>query len=261
MTVLGELGLSSYEEKVYRTLLVTGKISASKLSDRSEVPKGRIYDVLNGLESRKLVVTLPGEPTKYKSVDPEVVIGRLLTERTSELKQEWNRYQMKAAKARSALMPKLPTESSFWFRSLGNEQVVAEYQQHMETTELFYVIIGRPYENASWERIRTEIEAFFEGASESLSANIIVSEPLALKFPDSFPAMVDEQPVDIAIRTVPDVNLSFNVVDQAETTIEIPHPVVSDDRLGVVRVREQRVVEKFVQYFEHLWDGADPLLE
>lgn len=42
MTELGELGLSSYEEKAYRTLLVTGAVTAAELSDTSGVPKGRM---------------------------------------------------------------------------------------------------------------------------------------------------------------------------------------------------------------------------
>lgn len=55
MTELAELGLSSYEEKVYRTLLVTDVVTATELSDISGVPKGRIYDVLNSLTARKLI--------------------------------------------------------------------------------------------------------------------------------------------------------------------------------------------------------------
>nr|WP_240792435.1 helix-turn-helix domain-containing protein [Salarchaeum sp. JOR-1] len=71
MTDLGELGLSSYEGKVYRTLLVTGAATASDLSDASEVPKGRIYDVLNSLNAHQLIRTKATDPTRYVAESPE----------------------------------------------------------------------------------------------------------------------------------------------------------------------------------------------
>ncbi|WP_161782639.1 TrmB family transcriptional regulator, partial [Halococcus sediminicola] len=74
MTVLGELGLSSYEEKVYRTLLVTGSVTAAELSDTSGVPKGRIYDVVNGLEARNLIWRQSSDPNRYAAVQPESVV-------------------------------------------------------------------------------------------------------------------------------------------------------------------------------------------
>ena len=46
MASLRDLGLSEYEARVYRTLLDTGPTTAKELSRESEVPMGRIYDVL-----------------------------------------------------------------------------------------------------------------------------------------------------------------------------------------------------------------------
>ena len=112
MTELGELGLSSYEEKVYRTLLVTGAVTAAELSEASGVPKGRIYDVLNGLEARKLIRLQSTDPKQYVAVQPETVVDRLLAERADELRQEWDRYRERAETIRSHLLPTPPTESS-----------------------------------------------------------------------------------------------------------------------------------------------------
>ncbi len=88
MSELGMLGLSSYEEKVYRSLLVTGAATATELSEISAVPKGRIYDVLNGLEARRLIRMRSSDPNQYVAVQPETVVDRLLAERAYELKQE-----------------------------------------------------------------------------------------------------------------------------------------------------------------------------
>jgi sugar-specific transcriptional regulator TrmB len=46
------LGLTSYETKVYLSLLETGSMTASNISKKSSVPYSKIYEVLNSLEDK-----------------------------------------------------------------------------------------------------------------------------------------------------------------------------------------------------------------
>jgi len=66
MESLRDLGLSSYEDRAYRGLLGLGTGTAADVTAESDVPKGRIYDALGGLESRGLVrVQSDREPKRY----------------------------------------------------------------------------------------------------------------------------------------------------------------------------------------------------
>jgi len=65
-----ELGLTQNESKAYTILLKTESISASELSKESKVPYGRIYTVLESLESKGLVVVIDGPSKKYSASDP-----------------------------------------------------------------------------------------------------------------------------------------------------------------------------------------------
>ena len=47
-----EVGLGSYEIKVYISLLENGSMPASEISKKSNVPYSKIYEVLNSLEER-----------------------------------------------------------------------------------------------------------------------------------------------------------------------------------------------------------------
>ena len=262
MTELGELGLSSYEEKVYRTLLVTGSVTAAELSDTSGVPKGRIYDVVNGLEARNLIWRQSSDPNRYAAVQPESVVDRLLSEQAFEMKQEWDRYREKAETVRSNLLPTPPTESSFWLGSLGSEEMSTALQQHMQTAEdIVQAVIGAPYENATWETLQPELKGFFDGANGTLSINLIFSEKAVTVLPDRFPALIGNQSADVTIRSIPEVALSFDIVDTVETTIDVPHPVSGKDRIGVVGIKDSQVVAEFEQYFQQLWATANPLVK
>ncbi|WP_257300507.1 TrmB family transcriptional regulator [Haloarchaeobius sp. FL176] len=261
MTELGELGLSSYEEQVYRTLLVTGATTAADLSTASDVPRGRIYDVLNGLESRGLVGTQATEPTRYRAVEPAVAVDRLLAERTRELADEWERYRGVARSVRSNLLPTAPADASVWLGSLGSEEMQTAMREHTRTaTDSVLATIGPPYEHAPWETFETEVAAFLDGAADGLSVSLVLADSVLDSLPERFPALVESAPGSFEIRAHPTVPVSFDVVDGELTTVDIPSPRDFGDRLAVVGISAPEVVDAFEREFEALWADATPLL-
>lgn len=68
--------LNIYEVKIWTALLSKGVASAGELSDISNVPRSRSYDVLESLEKRGFVVMKLGKPIKYIAVKPEDVFLR-----------------------------------------------------------------------------------------------------------------------------------------------------------------------------------------
>lgn len=262
MTDLGELGLSSYEEQVYRTLLVTGAVAATEVSDASGVPKGRIYDVLNSLNARQLIHTQATDPTRYVAEPPETVVDRLLAERTAELQQEWARYHDVADSVRSNLLPTLPTDGSIWLGTLGSEEMRTALEEHMRTaTTSVHATVGPPYESARWELLKQEVDAFFDGAESGISVSLLVSEQLLETTPETLFDVAEEHAAEVRIRVVPELPLSFDVVDETVATIDIPHPQIIADRIGVVAVNDSDIVDEFERQFQELWGEAVPLLD
>ncbi|MFC6875477.1 TrmB family transcriptional regulator [Halobellus marinus] len=262
MTDLSELGLSSYEEKVYRTLLVTGAATATDISDASGVPQGRIYDVLNNLNARQLIRTQSTEPTRYVAEPPETVVERLLAERTVELQQEWARYRDVATSVRSNLFPTLPTDGSLWLGTLGSEEMQTALQEHMQTaTNSVHAVVGPPYEAASWETLKQEVDAFFDGAQPDLSVSLLISEQVLETIPKALFDVAEDHVREIRIRVLPEIAVSFDVIDQTVTTIDILHPQVVEDRIGVVAVNDSDIVDEFERQFQELWGEAVPLPE
>ncbi|MBI2124989.1 TrmB family transcriptional regulator [Candidatus Woesearchaeota archaeon] len=67
---LKDFGLNSYERKLWIALLSRGVSSAGELSDISNVPRSRAYDVLESLEKKGFIVVKVGKPIKYLAVSP-----------------------------------------------------------------------------------------------------------------------------------------------------------------------------------------------
>jgi len=67
---LEEIGLAGYEIKAFTTLIKTGELTASNLSQQCGVAYSRIYDVLAELEKKGWVVSDKSRPSKYFAKSP-----------------------------------------------------------------------------------------------------------------------------------------------------------------------------------------------
>ena len=80
--------LNIYEAKVWVALLSKGVATAGELSDMSNVPRSRSYDVLESLEKRGFVIMKIGRPIKYLAVSPEDILARVKRDISEKAQQE-----------------------------------------------------------------------------------------------------------------------------------------------------------------------------
>src|SRR3989344_4207784 len=80
-------GLNSYQAKLWTALLSRGVATAGELSDISNVPRSRAYDVLESLEKKGIIIMKIGKPIKYIAVPPSEVVKRV----QNKLKEDMDR--------------------------------------------------------------------------------------------------------------------------------------------------------------------------
>ena len=85
--LLEQLGLTEYEAKALDALFNLHEAEAPEVSRRAQVPKTRVYDVLERLTKRGLIIAIYGRPKKYRAVEAEKVFGTLLEEKRELLKE------------------------------------------------------------------------------------------------------------------------------------------------------------------------------
>jgi len=69
--------LNMYEVKVWAALLSRGVSTAGELSDISNVPRSRTYDILESLEKKGFVLLKLGKPIKFVALKPTEVVERV----------------------------------------------------------------------------------------------------------------------------------------------------------------------------------------
>lgn len=67
---LRSIGLNTYEATAYLNLALHEPLPATKLADYSDIPRSKIYETLNSLEAKGLVIKKMGRPKIYTALPP-----------------------------------------------------------------------------------------------------------------------------------------------------------------------------------------------
>lgn len=74
---LKKLGLSENESKAYVCLVLRKQASAREVHDFTEIPRAKVYEVLDGLVEKRFVEALKGTPIHYVPTEPEELVRML----------------------------------------------------------------------------------------------------------------------------------------------------------------------------------------
>jgi HTH-type transcriptional regulator, sugar sensing transcriptional regulator len=85
--------LNLYEVKVWTALLSRGTSTAGELSNISDVPRSRTYDILESLEKKGFIVMKIGKPIKFVALKPEEVVERVKKNLMVEAKDKTRRLE------------------------------------------------------------------------------------------------------------------------------------------------------------------------
>jgi sugar-specific transcriptional regulator TrmB len=85
---LRQLGLNQYEAQAYLALSLSGHGTAGELAENAELPRPRVYDVLDKLQEKGFVVMKPGRPVRYASLPLQEAVKTLKNQKQASLSQE-----------------------------------------------------------------------------------------------------------------------------------------------------------------------------
>ncbi|MFC7157304.1 TrmB family transcriptional regulator sugar-binding domain-containing protein [Halomarina halobia] len=94
---LREAGLSQYQIRAYVTLLELGTAAATTLAEEADVPRSRIYDVLQDLAEEGYVETYEQDSLRARAREPTRVFeelrerARVLSDTAEEIRGRWER--------------------------------------------------------------------------------------------------------------------------------------------------------------------------
>ncbi len=260
---LEEFGLSSYESRVYLSLLSSGISTAKEISSASKIPFGRVYDVLSSLEDKGLADKQESRPKKFSAKDPKLAVNNLLNIKKLALED----IEQKAVLVEEKLLRLhtiKPEESLFWSVALGEKAIdqyiekIGEAEEELNTILNLRVASRLPHKNI----IRNLMEKIKVLSSKNVSIRILLSgvSPGSLeekylasimKFFDEF----DRKSVKYCLKCT----TAFDVIDNEKVIVKVMNPVKPDEFFAWIFVWQKKFAEELRPKFEEMWTNAKEL--
>jgi len=265
MASLRDLGLSKYESRTYRALLDQGSATAKELSSSSEVPMGRIYDVLNGLEGNGLVRSqAASRPKRYVAVEPDTALDRLVETRRRELEQQAERYESVAADLADDLDTVDSLEGQFWTAAVGPDETVELLLERLSAAddEILHVS-GLPSPQIDIGAVGQRVlDAFASALDRGVSVSLLIDPALVESVPDGLREAYATRLGDhdrYASRTSAGIDGTFTLVDGEEACIEVPNPLDSGEAFAMIDLKDAAFAADVRAVFEEQWEESTPL--
>ena len=265
MASLRDLGLSEYESRAYRSLLDTGPTTAKELSRSSDVPMGRIYDVLNSLETHNLVRSqTASRPKKYVAVEPDTALDRLLADKKRELHAQAEQYEEIVDDLGEQLEATEPVDEPFWTAAIGAEETADLLVERLAAADDRIVLVaGTPTPQFDIDEMGERVVGEFERA---LDRGVAVSILMRPELVDTLPRSVGrryrrqlQEHESFAVRTSPEVSGTFELIDDDEACIEVPHPLDAEEPFAVIDLKDPEFAASVADQFHPRWAEATPL--
>ena len=266
MASLRDLGLSEYEARAYRALLKTGATTAKELSRVSDVPMGRIYDVLNSIEQYNLVRSQSASrPKKYVAVEPTTALDRLLEDKKRELEEQAGQYEEIVAELTGELETAEPVEDTFWTAAVGPEETVDLLVERLSAADSRVVMVLSTYTEQFFDidTVGTRIlDELSDALERGVEVRLLMRPELMPILPESIGQRYRESLTEydsFAVRTSENVSGTFTLVDENEVVIEVPHPLKSQEVFAMIDLKDREFAGNVRAEFGPRWDAADRL--
>lgn len=262
MASLRDLGLSEYESRAYRTLLGTGATTAKELSRTSDVPMGRIYDVLNTLETKNLVRSqTASRPKKYVAVEPETALDRLLESKEAELEEQLAQFETIASELETQLEASNRVDEQFWTAALGADDTIDLLVERLSAADDRIIFVAATPTSqfdtdAVGERITDEVErALDRGVPISLLEHPRVVETLPENIGERYRENLQNNE-HFEVRVSDTIESTFVLIDHAEICIEVPHPLNPKEAFALINLKDVEFATNVEESFEEHWENA-----
>ncbi|PIO06474.1 hypothetical protein COT29_00755 [Candidatus Micrarchaeota archaeon CG08_land_8_20_14_0_20_59_11] len=144
---LQRLGLNQYESKAYYALSIFGDHTAGRLSERADLPRPRVYDVLERLQDKGFVLIQKGRPVKYSAIPLSEAVQTLKKLKQSELAGELTRIDELSGtlhnKLRATAAANAPTADAVWTLH-GREAIYSKIGAMISHAKTHVTIVSTP---------------------------------------------------------------------------------------------------------------------
>ena len=240
---LEKLGMTEYEAKTLSALFRLREAEAPEISRGAQVPKTRVYDVLDRLTKKNLIIEIHGRPKRYMAIEPGKVFGALIDEKRKELSElekeagalkETVAFDTSNGKHEKVLKVK---DRGDFMKILGQEIDTAKQSVHgMTPISREHALIKESLQNASARNVEIRLISKISDASDKVSRDFTQAGASVREFDHGMNAfIIDGKKVVLALS------------DFAQEKPEYHFTIWPDNK---------PMASALTKYFDHAWENG-----
>lgn len=257
---LVSLGLNAYEASAYVALLGRREASPAEVARLARLPRQRIYDVLESLESKGLCLARDGTPKTYSAIDPKIALEVLAQERADALERQRQETQELATRVAAELLPiftsgRGQTDPLAYVEVLSGTTRIAHRALSLaqEAKKSVNSCMGRPMilsKEQNWKFLRAPL-----GRGLKYRA---LCDTDAVGDPELFSWFQEFRRWGLEIRVVPKLPLKMQAFDDESVLISMQDPAAGQPSFTAIAVHNRGLVAMLNVAFERLWETGRP---
>jgi predicted fused transcriptional regulator/phosphomethylpyrimidine kinase len=260
--VLGEVGLTQYEQQALVTLMLSGVADAATLCREGEIPTSKIYRAMERLRDLGLAQIQPSRPRLFAALPPEAVVervGEILRSRaenvaagTRELLERVSKRAGKAAGRQAFVDLALGADSHVSRHLVRLATARHRILSYLERADLAAIdkavegglpILRRIARNATEHRVDHRVVFGFSYATAPLLIDFLRRHRMEIRHLTG-------------VRYSGELGRPFHVVDDDLVVLPQDHPFAPGGRFASLLIRDRDLAEGLAIGFDGLWKKA-----
>jgi sugar-specific transcriptional regulator TrmB len=259
---LEDFGLSSYEARAFYTMLNLSFSTAREISHKSNVPFGRIYDVLGSLEDKELIEKQNSRPKRFTVKEPKFAVNNLLIRKKNDLESLTLRAK-NLEDHLAKLYTRKPEEGLFWSVAVDPESINRLIWKMSEAEEelLMYVDtqIRAVKGSTSTEAAQALIMALNELMGKGVNIKVILGGVTDEAEMENLMMMLTDYPElsQFPFRIISHLANTFDVIDGEKVLLKISNPVNPAEYFSAIYVWQKKFANELRMKFLQMWEEAE----
>jgi len=257
-----EIGLTEREAKVYMTLLSGKMFTVLELQEAVNIPRTKIYEVLNKLVSRNICIEKKlGRNKLYEAVEPKIALERVVESYKKELERKEQLIKQVSEVFTPIFQNSKSTVNPLEFIDVMKEksQIHKRYTACVKSTKREMLTFNKgPYACDTSDRLEEQEDEEFKLLKRGGSCKDIY-ELKELKEVDWLLSSVKKSlKLGQQARVVKKLPIKMLVFDQEKVMFALEQPVPVQNELTMIYIEHKQLAEACSILFYHLWgQGVD----
>lgn len=260
-----EIGLTEREAKVYMTLLSGKMFTVLELQEAVNIPRTKIYEVLNKLVSRNICIEKKlGRNKLYEAVEPKVALERVLESYKKDLERKEDLINQVSQVFTPVFQSSKSIINPLEFIDVMKEkgQIHKQYTACVKSTKREMLTFNKgPYACDTSDRLEEQEDEEFKLLKRGGSCKDIY-ELNELKEVDWLLNSVKKSlKLGQQARVVDRIPIKMLVFDQEKVMFALEQPISVSNELTMIYIEHKQLAEACSMLFYHLWDMGKDIAE